>query len=257
MEPHGHHQLHPAEGADDGARSAGVVQEVVGNVQSGGGLPGGDGVLMLFHRREYRRQAVGLIGVFRRPGEQGGLALKALPLPQGEADIPSVRRDARTEQYAVRLVVGGPAQGQGRVSRQQDIRLCHAHGAQLIPGVRLPQSDGVHIGVQHLCRQLPVVFPGDGADAAAVHLDLAPGPLGGRDVVQIEPQRPAGGHILNKAAAAVDIELCPLHGPSPRRNVHPADGADPVGQAGASGVLGDDCDGHIRVDAPHLLQNGL
>ena len=47
------------------------------------------------------------------------------------------------------------------------------------------------------------------------------------------------------------------HGLVPGREVHPADGADPVGQTGALGVLGQNQYWHVRINGTHLLQNGL
>ena len=117
MKPHGDNGLHPGQGADDGPGAACIIQEVVGNFQSGGGQPSGHRVQMLFHGGEHRRQAVGLVGVLGRLAEEGGLFLKALPVPQGEAQIVSAGRNAGAQQDAVDLVRVGGRQGQGWVRR--------------------------------------------------------------------------------------------------------------------------------------------
>ena len=96
-----------------------------------------------------------------------------------------------------------------------------------------------------------------GANAAAVHLDLAAAALGGLDVMEIVPQGAAGSDILDQTAAAVDIELCVVHGPVPGGEVGPVDRLDPVSEPGGLGVLGEDRHGHVRIQRAHLLQNGL
>ena len=257
MEPHGHYQLHATQGADNGAGTAGVVQKVVGHRQPPGGQLAGAGVQPLFHCGEHWSQAVGPVSVFCRRTEEGSFFLKALPPPQGEADIPAVGRDACPKQHAVGLILRRFVEDQSRVCRQQDLRLCDTHGPQLRQGVRLPQGDHVHIAVEDLGRQTPVALPGDGTDAAAVHLHLAAGPLGGCDVVEIEPQGAAGGHVLDQAAAAVDIQPGTAHGGQPRRQIGPVDRPDPVGQAGALGILAEDRHRHVRINGAHLLENGL
>ena len=221
-------------------------------------LPGGGGVLALLHRRKDGGEAVALPGVPGGGPKEGGLLRKARPGPEGEADQPlPPGRDARPEEHAVRLFLRRRGKGQGRVRRQLDFRPVHPHGFQFLQGVRLPEGNHVHVPVQHLGRQLPVVLPLDGADAAAVHLDLAARPFGGADVHEVEPEGAAGGHVLDKASAAVDIEPCLFHGPQPAGKVHPADGADPVGKAGGLGIFGDNRHGHVRVDGPHLFQDRL
>ena len=120
VEPHGHHCLHPAEGADDGPGAAGIVQEIVGDRQPAGGQLARTGVQMLFHRHEHRRQAIGAVGVFRRRAEEGGLLFKPLPPPQGKAEVIAVGRDTGAQQHAVGLVVRGLLQDQRRVRSQQD-----------------------------------------------------------------------------------------------------------------------------------------
>ena len=102
-----------------------------------------------------------------------------------------------------------------------------------------------------------MLFPENGTDAAAVHLHLAAGFVGSLNVMEIEPQGPTGGDVLNEAAAAVDIQPRVAHGLFPGENVHPASRPHPVGQAGGLGVLGENGDGHIWVDGAHLLQDGL
>ena len=257
MEPHGHHGLHPGKRADDGPGAASIIQKIVGNVQPCRGQPSGDRVQMLFHGGEHRRQTVGLVGVFRRLCEQRGLVLKALPIPQSEAQILPVRRDARPQQNAVDLILAGGGECQSRVRRQEDLRFRHAHGLQFLQRVRLPEGDDVHAGVQHAGRQLPVLFPENGTDAAAVHLHLAAGFVGGLNVMEIEPQGPAGGDVLNETAAAVDIQFRMAHGLFPGAHVHPSRRPHPVGQAGGLGVLGENGDGHVRINGAHLLQNSL
>ena len=257
MEPHGHHRLHPGKRADDGPGAASIIQKIVGDVQPCRGQPTGNRVQMLFHGGEHRRQTVGLVGVFRRLREQGGLVLKALPIPQSEAQILPVGRDARPQQNAVDLVLAGGGKGQSRVRRQEDLRFRHAHGLQFLQGVRLPEGDDVYAGVQHAGRQLPVLFPENRTDAAAVHLYLAARLVGSLNVMEIEPQGPTGGDVLNEAAAAVDIQPRVAHGLFPGAHVHPTRRPHPVGQAGGLGVLGENGNRHIRVDGAHLLQNGL
>ena len=102
-----------------------------------------------------------------------------------------------------------------------------------------------------------MLFPENGADAAAVHLYLAARLVGSLNVMEIEPQGPTGGDVLNEAAAAVDIQPRVAHGLFPGENVHPASRPHPVGKAGGLGVLGENGDGHIWVDGAHLLQDGL
>ena len=257
MEPHGHHGLHPGKRADDGPGAASIIQKIVGDVQPCRGQSPGNRVQMLFHGGEHRRQTVGLVGVFRRLCEQRGLVLKALPIPQSEAQVLPVGRDARPQQNTVDLVLAGGGEGQGRVRRQEDLRFRHAHGLQFLQGVRLPEGDDVYAGVQHAGRQLPVLFPENRTDAAAVHLHLAAGFVGSLNVMEIEPQGPTGGDVLNEAAAAVDIQPRMAHGLFPGAHVHPSRRPHPVGQAGGLGVLGENGDGHIWVDGAHLLQNGL
>ena len=166
-------------------------------------------------------------------------------------------RDARPQQNAVDLVLAGGGEGQGRVRRQEDLRFRHAHGLQFLQGVRLPEGDDVHAGVQHAGRQLPVLFPENGADAAAVHLHLAARLVSSLNVMEIEPQGPAGGDVLNEAAAAVDIQPRVAHGLFPGAHVHPTRRPHPVGQAGGLGVLGENGNRHVRINGAHLLQNGL
>ena len=43
VKPHGDHRLHPGQSADDGAGAAGVIQKIVGDVQTGGSQPPGAG----------------------------------------------------------------------------------------------------------------------------------------------------------------------------------------------------------------------
>ena len=111
--------------------------------------------------------------------------------------------------------------------------------------------------VDDLGGQPPVALPGDGADAAAVHLHPVAGPLGGPDVGQIEPQGAAGGHVLDQAAAAVDIQAAVPHGCVPGQEIGTVHCPHPVGEPGALGVLAEDRHGHVRVDGAHLLQDGL
>lgn len=68
--------MHPGQSADDGAGAAGVIQKIVGDIQTGGSQPPGAGVQMLLHGGKHRRQAVGFIGVFRRLTKQGALLSK-------------------------------------------------------------------------------------------------------------------------------------------------------------------------------------
>ena len=75
--------------------------------------------------------------------------------------------------------------------------------------------------------------------------------------MEIEPQGPTGGDVLNEAAAAVDIQPRVAHGLFPGENVHPSRRPHPVGQAGGLGVLAQHRDRHIRVNGAHFLQNGL
>ena len=100
-----------------------------------------------------------------------------------------------------------------------------------------------------------MTVPGDGADAAAIHLYPASGPFGCPDVHEIEPQGAAGGDILNKAAAAVDIELGLVHGQTPGKEGCAADRPDPIGQPGAGRVFGENRDGHVLVNGAHLLKD--
>ena len=148
MEPHGHHSLHPAQRPNDGAGTAGVIQKVVRNVQPLGRKTCGGGVQMLFHCCKHRDQPIGLIGVAGRRAKKGGFFLKAPPLPQSKAEIPPLGRDTGTQQNAVDLIVLRLAEGQGWVCREEDFRFCDTHGPQLLPGVRLPEGDNIHIAVE-------------------------------------------------------------------------------------------------------------
>ena len=102
-----------------------------------------------------------------------------------------------------------------------------------------------------------MLFPENGTDAAAVHLHLAAGFVGSLNVMEIEPQGPTGGDVLNEAAAAVDIQPRMAHGLFPGAHVHPTRRPHPVGQAGGLGVLGENGNRHVRINGAHLLQNGL
>ena len=229
----------------------------MGDRQPAGGQLARTGVQMLFHRHEHRRQTIGAVGVFRRRAEEGGLLFKPLPPPQGKAEVIAVGRDTGAQQHAVGLVVRGLLQDQRRVRSQQDLRLRHPHGPQFFQRVRLPQGDDIHIFVDDLRGQTPVALPGDGADAAAVHLYLAARLVGSLNVMEIEPQGPTGGDVLNEAAAAVDIQPRVAHGLFPGAHVHTTRRPHPVGQAGGLGVLGENGNRHVRINGAHLLQNGL
>ena len=102
-----------------------------------------------------------------------------------------------------------------------------------------------------------MLFPENRTDAAAVHLYLAARLVGSLNVMEIEPQGPAGGDVLNEAAAAVDIQFRMAHGLFPGAHVHPSRRPHPVGQAGGLGVLGENSNRHVRINGAHLLQNGL
>ena len=102
-----------------------------------------------------------------------------------------------------------------------------------------------------------MLFPENRTDAAAVHLHLAAGFVGSLNVMEIEPQGPTGGDVLNEAAAAVDIQPRMAHGLFPGAHVHPSRRPHPVGQAGGLGVLGENGNRHVRINGAHLLQNGL
>ena len=71
--------------------------------------------------------------------------------------------------------------------------------------------------------------------------------MGGADVIEIVPEGAAGGDILDEAAAAVDVEDAFPHGVPPGEDKGAVDGADPVGEAGGGGVLGEDGHRHVRV----------
>ena len=112
---------------------------------------------------------------------------------------------------------GIPLHQQSGVGGDVDLGPADTEGAQGLHGFLIPEGDEVHVLFQHPCGPDPVALPGDGADAAAVHHDAAPGPLGLPDGKQIIQQTPGGGGVLNEAAAAADVELAFFHPPSHRR----------------------------------------
>lgn len=48
----GDHNFHPGQGSDDGTGASGVIEEVAGNIQAGGGHLSGAGIQMFFHRHK-------------------------------------------------------------------------------------------------------------------------------------------------------------------------------------------------------------
>ena len=257
VEAHGDHGLHPGEGADDGAGAAGVIQEVVGDGETVRRDASGAGVQVLLHREEDRGEAVGLIGVGRGGADGGGGLLKARPAAQGKAEVAAAGRDPGPEEDAVGLILRGGGEGQGRVGSEEDPGLGDAHGLELRLGVRLPQGDDVHAVVQGPGGHAAVFVPCHRADAAAVHLHPAAQGVGGADVIEIVPEGAAGGDILDEAAAAVDVKDAFPHGVPPGEDMGAVDGADPVGEAGGGGVLGEDGHRHVRVQGAHLLEDGV
>ena len=257
VETHGDHGLHPGEDADDGAGLAGVIQEAVGDGEALRRHASGAGVQVLLHREEDRGKAVGLIGVGCGGADGGDGLLEARPAAQGEAEVAAVGRDPGPEEDAVGFVLRSGGEGQGRVGGEEDPGLGDAHGLELRLGVRLPQGDDVHAVIQGPGGHAAVLLPRHGADAAAVHLHPAAQGVGGADVIEIIPEGAAGGDILDEAAAAVEVEDAPFHGVPPGEDVGAVDGADPVGEAGGGGVLGEDRHRHVRVQGAHLLEDGV
>ncbi len=99
------------------------------------------------------------------------------------------------------------------------------------------------------------------ADAAAVHQHpRAPQP-GRPDGKQVIIQRPAGGAVLDQAAAAVDEQLGVTGSPQKARHIKGIDGPDAVQQAGLLRLSSHDGQRDQRVDGAHGgddgPQNGL
>lgn len=127
-------------------------------------------------------EAVLTIGIFRSGSEDGGLFLKALPVPEREAEVLSFRLRAGLSERGIHLLRRGGGEGERGVRGQDYLRLGHAEAAQLLDTVRLPERDGVHAGVER--------FPG------ALHAaGLVTGPMPQPYIMTLQPRRLAARRV--------------------------------------------------------------
>ena len=255
METHGNHHFHPGQNADNGFGAAGIVQEIVGDVQISGSHSAGVGIQLAVNGNEDRREPISLIGIFGSAAKQCCLCVEVFPLTKCKANVLATKRNSGTQHNTVGFIIFRGGKCQSGVCGQQNFWFCNAHGLQFFQRVRFTKRDRIHTLVQNLGSQIAVGSASHGADAAAIHLHVAAGLFGGVDIVQIEPQGTAGGDILNQAAAAVDIELCMAHGLPPGEKCGAVDCLNAVSEAGSIGILAENGHGHVGVNGTHLLQN--
>ena len=211
---------------------------------------------MIYGQVEWN-EAVLAIGIFRSGSEDGGLFLKALPVPEREAEVLSFRLRTGLSERGIHLLRRGGGEGERGVRGQDYLRLGHAEAAQLLDTVRLPERDGVHAGVERFPGAFHAAGPGHGADAAAVHHDLAAEALGRAQGEEVVPEAPAAGDVLDETAAAVHIQRGPAHSVHKAGKVEGVDGGAVHPRGGAGGVSAHDGDGHEPVHGAQLGHDGV
>ena len=106
---------------------------------------------------------------------------EVFPRPQDEHGVLAVRVQVIAQEIAVHRAAGGRLQQQGRVGRDGDLRLRHAHVHKLPAGKIFPQRDAVDAAVEDAGGMAAIRLAAHRADAAAVHHDAAARGVGHAD----------------------------------------------------------------------------
>ena len=248
---------HPPQQRDDQLDVLHAVQHGVRSGQPAAGRLAGSDVLGLLKGDEQGRQAVFFIGVGGRP-RKDAVVVQPLPGPQGKGDIAAVGIEAAAAQQVAHPLVGGRGQAESGVGRQADIGAGDAHAFQFPQAAGVAQSDDVGVAVEDAAGQPAVEALVDVADAAAVHEHPAAQLMGGPDGGQVEIEGPAGGDVLDQAAAAVDEEAPPAHFTQEGAEVEGVNGPYPfVQHLGFFGLAGHHAEGRQTVDGAHGVENGF
>ena len=132
-------------------------------------------------RDENGRQTIGLVYIISRIHDRLQMLREIFPRPQDEHGVLAVRVQVIAQEIAVHRAAGGRLQQQGRVGRDGDLRLRHAHVRKLPAGKIFPQRDAVDAAVEDAGSMAAIRLATHRADAAAVHHNTAARGVGHAD----------------------------------------------------------------------------